>query len=281
MFIDGRKIRDRIQRELTVRLSGNRVALAIIIVGNNSVVENFVKIKKSFAQNIGADFFEYRFEETVSKEELIEKLKILGKDEHITGIVVQLPLPTHLDVVAILNAIPLEKDVDVLSSQAVELFEKGTLGILPPVVGAVKEILNDVDFQIMGKKILVVGQGRLVGLPVSVWLKQQGADVTVLSEPSKHLEDLVRNAEVVVSGAGVPRLIKPEIVVPGTLLIDAGSSESLGKIVGDIDPRCEEVASFQTPVPGGVGPVTVAVLFRNLVRLSEGMEKKLNIDLRG
>lgn len=279
MLIDGRIVRDRIQRELQVRLSGSKVALAILIAGNNPVVESFIKIKKSFAENIGAEFFEYRFDETVSEEELVEKLKTLARNTQITGIVVQLPLPMHVDAQVVLNTISVEKDVDVLSAQAIELFEKGTLRILPPVVGAVKEILDDVNFQVAGKKVLVVGQGRLVGLPVSVWLKQQGADVTVLGEPSEHLEDLVRNAEVVVSGAGVPNLIKPEMVTPGTLLIDAGSSESLGKIVGDIDPLCEAVSFAQTPVPGGVGPLTVAVLFRNLVRASEGMEKNLNIDL--
>lgn len=281
MLIDGRIIRDHIQRELQVRLLGSKAALAILIVGDSPVVESFVKIKKCFAENIGAGFFEYRFSESVSEEELIEQLSVLALDGRISGIVVQLPLPTHIDTGSVINAIPLEKDVDVLSSRAVELFEKETLRILPPVVGAVKEILNDVKFQIKGKRVLVVGQGRLVGRPVGVWLKQQGADVTVLGGHSEHLEDLIRNAEVVVSGAGVPHLIKPEMVAPGTLLIDAGSSESLGKIVGDIDPPCEAVAFAQTPVPGGVGPVTVAVLFRNLVRASEGMEKNLNIDLRG
>jgi methylenetetrahydrofolate dehydrogenase (NADP+)/methenyltetrahydrofolate cyclohydrolase len=281
MLIDGKTIRDRIQRELQVRLSGSKVALAILIVGDNPVVESFVKIKKSFAENIGADFFEYRFSETVLEGELVEQLKTLASDTRITGIVVQLPLPTHINTDFVVNAIPPEKDVDILSSRAIELFEKEALRILPPVVGAIKEILNDVKFQVKGKKVLVVGQGRLVGLPVGVWLKQQGADVTVLGEPSEHLEDLVRNAEVVVSGAGVPNLIKPEMVTPGTLLIDAGSSESLGKIVGDINPLCEAVSFAQTPVPGGVGPVTVAVLFRNLVRASEGMEKNLNIDLQG
>lgn len=271
MRVSGTIIRDRIESEVREMLDGRGVLpkLALLVVGDNPVIEGFVNVKKRCAARLGIEVIEKRFPDSVSTEDLLGGIEIFARDESIGGIVVQLPLPLEIPVDTILNAIPEAKDVDVLSQKALDRFEHGVSEVLPPVVGAVSEILRSAGYLVADRKVLVVGSGRLVGAPVATWLRLRGAHVTVLDKPSDHLTEYVRAAELVVSGAGAPGLIRPEMLTPGVALIDAGSSESLGKIVGDIDPLCEDVASFVTPVPGGVGPITVAVLFKNLALLSE------------
>ena len=271
MRINGKKIRDKIEGELREKLLHRHVKpiLAIFIVGENPVIEGFVNLKKIFAHNIGVQVLEQRFSAGVSQDEFKKALDLCVQSANISGIVVQLPLPSHLDTEIILNTIPPTKDVDVLSVLGLKNFEQGTSPILPPVVGAVREIFRETNVELVGKKALVIGRGRLVGMPVAVWLRAQGALVEVVDRSSGNLSEYTHEAEIVVSGAGVPGLIHSEILTPGVVLIDAGSSEDAGRIVGDITPECEHVAQFITPVPGGVGPITVAVLFQNLVRLSE------------
>jgi len=166
--------------------------------------------------------------------------------------------------------IPIEKDADVLSSVAREEFRNATVGaLLPPIVAAVVEIFKNTKVKPLGKKAVVLGTGFLVGAPVATWLTQQGADVTVLNSKSADLSAALRAADIVVSGAGSPHLIKPDMLKQGVVLIDAGTSESSGEIVGDADPACAPKCSLFTPVPGGLGPIAVACLFGNAVTLAE------------
>ena len=171
------------------------------------------------------------------------------------GVLVQLP---HPDAGALLPQLPPEKDVDALGLHP---------EVLAPVAGAVRELLERVNIEVRGKKAAVVGEGRLVGKPVSRMLRDMGADVSVVTLEQGSLSQL-KDADIVVSGAGAPHMLKPEMLKPGVVLIDAGASESGGKVVGDADPACAEVASFFTPVPGGVGPIAVAMLFKNLAELA-------------
>jgi 5,10-methylene-tetrahydrofolate dehydrogenase/methenyl tetrahydrofolate cyclohydrolase len=170
-------------------------------------------------------------------------------------VLVQLP---HPQADALLAQIPPDKDVDALG-----LAPK----VLAPVAGAVKEILARSDIEVRGKKAIVVGEGRLVGKPISRMLRDMGAEVSVVTLEQGSLAEL-KDADIVVSGAGSPHLIQPEMLKPGVILIDAGTSESGGRMVGDCDPACADAASVFTPVPGGVGPVAVAMLFKNLSTLT-------------
>ena len=277
MYINGKEIRDRIQHELAQKLQKRTspLTLAIIIVGENPVIEGFVAIKKRFAGAIGVQVLEKRFVADVSQQDLLNTLKKLSEDDTVSGIVVQLPLPVHIETQDILNQIPLNKDVDVLSQAGVDAFTAGTLMVLPPVVGAIAEVLYGVDIKLAGVRALVVGQGRLVGAPVALWLTRMGAHVTTTTDRSSDaLPALARDAQVIVSGVGVPGLITEDMVNADAILVDAGTSESSGRIVGDIDIKALEKARFATPVPGGLGPVTVAILFRNLVLLSENSAVK-------
>jgi methylenetetrahydrofolate dehydrogenase (NADP+)/methenyltetrahydrofolate cyclohydrolase len=181
---------------------------------------------------------------------------------------VQLPLPTHLDTEAICAAIPVQKDPDLLSRKAQENFIHSSSVILPPVVAAIDTIFSKYEVSLLDKKVAVIGQGKLVGVPVVTWIKQKGILSLIVDRKMLDDKSCLKEADVIISGAGVLNLITMDMVKDGVVLIDAGTSEAGGKIAGDIDPACAIKAALFTPVPGGVGPVTVAMLFRNLLELS-------------
>jgi len=260
MIIDGKKIAEKIFAETKARAEKlSHPPLVVALAGlQSSVAGSYVTLKEKRAGDAGCAF------------EVREVDAFAGDAD---AVIVQLPLPAEVDTKQALDAIPLEKDADVLSSAAREAFAKGdSRALLPPVVGAVREILVRNSVEVKGKRVVVLGQGFLVGEPVATWLTGQGAHVEIITLESGSLESL-KNANLIVSGAGSPGLIKPEMLTPGVVLIDAGTSELGGKIVGDADPACAEVASIFTPVPGGVGPIAVACLFKNAVTLAERTQK--------
>lgn len=188
------------------------------------------------------------------------------------AVVVQLPVPAGVNQKEACDAIPVSKDADVLSSVARAIFENMDLRspyLLPPVVGAVREIFIRNNVSPKGKRAVVVGGGWLVGNPCAVWLKQQSAEVKVVTPESGNLSEALAAADIIISGIGSPHLIKPDMLKQGVVLIDAGTSESGGTIVGDADPACAAKCSLFTPVPGGVGPLAVAKLFENVIMLAE------------
>lgn len=278
MIIDGNKIKEEIKQELrqkVVRL-GNKISLGVIWVGENPVSGRYIRMKKVFGEEIGITVNVYKFPDSVGAEELIKKVKeISGKE---SGIIIQLPLPATLDSKLVLSAIPSGKDVDLLSEKIYADFENGMSKILPPVVGAIKEILEQsgiTEDQISGLDVVLVGRGKLVGKPAAVWFKNLGANVILLGRDTKDISEFTKTADVIISGAGVPGIIKPEMLPEksetkfgGVILIDASTSDVGGKLEGDADPTCVEKCSIFSPVPGGVGPITVAMLFKNLLTLN-------------
>lgn len=237
-----------------------------VVVSPSLATESYLKVKSARARDAGMLMDVVRVTDDATTEDVIAAVTAPGAD----SVIVQLPLPERLDMDLILASIPEEKDADVLSSAAYYAFEQGTEGaLIPPVAAAVAEICIREGVAVRGMKALVIGNGRLVGQPVWQWLKREGADVLVVTKESQEtLPVLLPNMDIVVSGAGSPALIAPEHLKQGVVLIDAGTSESNGAIVGDADPRCAEIASVFTPVPGGVGPVAVACLFRNAAILA-------------
>ncbi len=270
MIIDGRAIAADIKEKIgsAIRSRGVAPTLGIVIVGDDAVIESFVRIKKKFGESLGITILEFRFPVTVSGEELLREVKLLGSRTDLDGLIVQLPLPSTVDTNEILSAVPTAKDIDMLAQSSVLAFARGEAKILPPVAGAIQEILERQQINIEGKEVLVLGHGRLVGKPVTLLLQHNHAHVTVVDKPIADLATHVREADIVITGVGTPMLITPEMVGPHTVLIDAGTSEAGGRIVGDADPMCAEIAALFTPVPGGVGPIAVAMLFKNLVILS-------------
>ncbi len=194
---------------------------------------------------------------------LVEALRNYGADALIDGVVVQLPLPAYIHVATILAAIPTEKDIDVLSPNAIAKYKNSALKILPPVAAAVQCILEQHAVSVVEKDVVILGNGRLVGAPVALLFRHNHAHVTVFDKPVQELAHVLRDADIVVSGVGKPGLVQPHMLKKGVVLIDAGTSESQGMLVGDVDPACAEHAALMTPVPGGVGPLTVVMLLKN------------------
>jgi methylenetetrahydrofolate dehydrogenase (NADP+)/methenyltetrahydrofolate cyclohydrolase len=267
MVINGREAAKEILTKVREDIAdlGHEPIVRAIVLQPSAATESYLSIKERRAREAGMYLELVRLEDDATTEQVLEKIALPGAD----AIIVQLPLPSSVDQERILNAIPLACDADVLSHEAHARFEAGEEGaLLPPVVAAVKEVLERSNVMPAGKTAVVVGKGWLVGEPVATWLSAQGAQVTSITREAGDLSSLL-GADIIVSGAGSPGLIRPEHLSPGVTLIDAGTAESGGAIVGDADPACATVASVFTPVPGGVGPMAVACLFRNAAILAK------------
>ena len=260
MIVDGRAIAEDIYRELTPFFKSRGAKLGIVVVGENPVIESFVGIKTRAAGTLAIAMERIDVPERASQDQVLEAIsRLAGATD---AVIAQLPMPKTIDIDAVLSRIPKEKDVDALNP----CVEEDDRPVQAPVALAVVEILRRSSVPIEGAKVVVVGEGRLVGKPTAWLLATLGARVSVFSLDKGSIEDL-KSADIIVSGAGKPGLIKPQHIKKGAALIDAGTSEQGKKVVGDIDPACETLASVFTPVPGGVGPVAVAMIFRNLREL--------------
>lgn len=271
MIVDGKKLAEEIKLSLKKEVLdlGKKIRLAIVKVGSDAVTEKFLSRKNKFAKDVGVDVKVYEFPEQISTNQLRKEISKAVHAEKNSGIIVQLPLPKHINTDYILDALPPNKDPDVLSSKSVGLFVSGRSKILPPVVGAVNHILATYSVQLTAKNTVVVGSGRLVGKPVAIWLVNQGATASVLNSKSRDISYFTKKADIVVSGVGKPAIITTDMVSDGVVAIDCGIAESNGMLVGDFDLGVAKQASLFTPVPGGVGPLAVAMLFSNLVELAK------------
>ena len=262
MIVDGKVIAEEIYAELVPKFAAIRrtIKLGIVVVGANPIIESFVRIKTQAAERLGIEMMRINVSEHSDAGKILQAVDRSLANTH--AVIVQLPLPAGIDVSEILAAVPNEKDVDALNPK---IAEEDRL-VHAPVALAAVEILKRNNTPIAGARTVVVGAGRLVGAP-SRWLLQSlGASVSMFTLEEGSIEDL-KEADIVVLGAGNPGFVKPEHLKKGVALIDAGTSELNKKITGDADPACAEAASVFTPVPGGVGPVAVAMIFRNLLAL--------------
>lgn len=250
------------------------LCLAVIQVGKFAASETYLREKQRACEYVGIRFKAHRFLQGMPTERLKKEIRIIAKNRSVTGLIVQLPLPSHLNAQEICDAIPLEKDADVLSSASFGLFALGRLPFLPPTVGAVQELFQRYNISIAGKRILLVGSGRLVGFPLASWLMRQKATLTIANSKTRNLPRLAKEADIIISGVGKPGLITGSMIKKGAVVIDEGTSVEQGLTKGDVDiESVSEKAGFLAPVPGGVGPLTVACLLGNLAILSE---KKLS-----
>lgn len=274
-YLDGKAIADEMKKELGRRLREMQdpLRLGIVMVGKNKASETFVGLKEKFARDIGCGIRRYEFEESISTNDLRARLKDIVHETRNKGIIVQLPLPLHIDTQSILNTIIPEKDVDVLSARAVGNFQVGKSKVLPPVAAAVEALFKKYGIEVRGRQAVVVGYGRLVGQPIATWLLKSGATLAVMGDEKSFDPEVLKKADIVVSGAGKPRLIKGEMVKDGVVIVDVGVSEVAGTLVGDVDAgSVAEKASFLTPQKGGVGPLTVAFIFHNLLNLQSKID---------
>jgi methylenetetrahydrofolate dehydrogenase (NADP+)/methenyltetrahydrofolate cyclohydrolase len=269
MIVDGKKLAEKIGGELreAVAALGRVPRLAIVLVGDDAPSKKFVERKRAFGEAIGVAVQVHNFSADIGEETLTEKVAALAADRANDGIIVQLPLPAQIDAQRILDMVPREKDADVLSTASVKDFERGS-SILPPVAGAVARVFEEYNVTVRGKRAAVVGRGRLVGEPVAIWLTLAGANVSVITRQTAGPEEILRAAEIIVSGVGKPGMIKADMIKEGAVVIDAGTANEGGALCGDVDlESVAPKASLVTPTPGGVGPLTVAYVFKNLVDL--------------
>lgn len=241
--------------------SGLKPHLAILLVGENPASKIYVEKKMNAAQEIGASAEVLEFGEDVSERELIRQIKTLNDAKEVKGITVQLPLPKSISEKSVLASIAPQKDIDGLTA-------------LSPYKGAtplaVMQILKENNISLKGKHAVVVGRSNLVGKPLALLLLEADATVTIAHSKTKDLATFTKQADVLVSAVGTPRLIKADMVKEGVVVIDVGISRQKDKLLGDVDfEEVSKVASFITPVPGGVGPMTVVVLLSNLVEASK------------
>jgi methylenetetrahydrofolate dehydrogenase (NADP+)/methenyltetrahydrofolate cyclohydrolase len=258
MIVNGKAISKELlaQVRTEVTCSGKKPIIRAITVRPSPATASYMRIKARRAVEAGMQLTIIALADTATTDDCIQAIKEGDAD----AVIVQLPLPETIDTARVLAALPPGKDADVLNRDTSTL-------LLPPVVGAVREILERAGVSPSGKRAVVIGNGWLVGQPVRAWLAAAGAEVVTLMRDSDNWTTVLKEADIIVSGAGVPGLIKPEHLTEGVVLIDAGTSESDGALVGDADPLCATVAGVFTPVPGGVGPIAVACLMRNVVEL--------------
>jgi methylenetetrahydrofolate dehydrogenase (NADP+)/methenyltetrahydrofolate cyclohydrolase len=275
MIIDGVALANTLTQSLTSRIARFKkpLRLAAVLVSDDAIGSpsaKFLQLKKKAAEKIGIEFVLHHFPSAISTEELREKVVEIDRAVDVDGVVVQLPLPFHIETQSILDMISSLHDVDVLSSYAQGTYIVGRSHILPPAVSAVKHIFESVDYSLRGKVCAVFGYGTLVGRPIAHWLAQQSATVNIINEYTRNPEQCSLIADVIVSGTGVPHLIRGDMVRQGAFVIDFGYSKKDGIISGDVDfEGAASKTSYITPVPGGVGPLVIASLLENLVLLTE------------
>lgn len=273
VIVDGKNLAREILDGLKPFFSAKKTALAIVSVGANPAAASFIKEKSKAAGILGIEFLHFNFTSDVSNKFLRAEIGEIGKRDFIKGVVVQLPLPQKFNTQYLLNAIPVNKDPDLLNERSWGAFLTGCFKIMPPAAKTVKIILEKYGVVPQKKNCAVLGSGRLVGLPVANWLMQEKATVFILNELTKNPEKIIKKSDLVISGVGQPGLITKKMVKKGAVIIDFGYGQKNGKVEGDIDWKSiKKRVALITPTPGGTGPLLVAVLFQNLRDLM--MEEK-------
>lgn len=272
IILDGKQTSKNIIEELKAKFEQNPTdkKLAIISVGDDygSAVYCNMKRKKSEYIHVGCDVF--HFEETISQEELEDKVKELANDDNYAGIMIQHPIPKKFDEQKCFNLIPPEKDVDGLSATSFGLIAQDKQMFVPATALGIMKLLKAYDINLVGEKVLMIGKSQIVGLPLSVMLMKAGATVTVAHSRTKNLEEIVKDFKIVIVAIGKPELVKAEWFTEGQIIVDAGYNEGN---VGDVDHLAYEKASYYTPVPGGVGPMTIASLLSQTAEAIDKMSK--------
>jgi len=272
MIIDGKAIAQTILERLEIEVANLpfRPVFIDCVVGDDPVSLSYVRIKGKTAEKLGLEFKIAQYPATISTEALIDELTTLQSDARLCGLIVQLPVPDHIDKQAVIDAIKPELDVDCIGTTNMQTFySNNAQHMTPPTAGAIIELLSSLDMPFEGKSIIVVGQGELVGRPVTQMLRAQGLEVHTADESTTNLAELLTGADIVISATGQPNLITGSMIKVGSVIIDAGTTESNGGIVGDVEfSSVEPKASHISPVPGGVGPVTVAKLLENVALIA-------------
>src|SRR4051794_11061059 len=271
--IDGKAVaaavRERVKVDVAayVEEAGRVPGLATVLVGDDPASEIYVRNKRRTTEEVGMRSIHHAPDTAIREDELLELVRDLGEDEEVDGILVQLPLPAHIDPDRVVAAIDPRKDVDGLTPVNAGLLAHGTPGLVPCTPAGVMELLAHEGVELEGAEAVVVGRSKLVGVPVARLLLAANATVTICHSRTRDLDATCRRADVLVAAVGVPRLLGAEAVKPGAIVIDVGMNRLEDGLAGDVDyEAAAEVAAAITPVPGGVGPMTIAMLLSNTLQ---------------
>lgn len=244
---------------------GKQAGLAVVIVGNNPASQVYVRNKMKACENVGFYSENIELDENISEKELLQEIDKLNKNDRINGILVQLPLPSHINELKIIDSISPEKDVDGFHVANIGKMVIGDeTGFISCTPYGIMQLLEEYKIEIAGKDAVIIGRSNIVGKPMALMLIQKGATVQVCNSRTKDLRKKLNDADIIIVAAGVPKLLKKEDVKEGAVVIDVGINRIDGKICGDVDyEEVVERASYITPVPGGVGPMTIASLIKN------------------
>jgi methylenetetrahydrofolate dehydrogenase (NADP+)/methenyltetrahydrofolate cyclohydrolase len=283
-ILDGRELGRTIEKDLMSRIEnlkgrGLHPHLAVVIVGDDPASHVYVRNKEMACERCGIKSTRIDLDSSVTEIEILKVVEMLNLDDSVNGILVQSPLPKGIDESMIIDAINPQKDVDGFHNVNLgKLVQGNTSGLLPCTPAGIMKILELSDFETSGKNALVIGRSRIVGMPLSILLAQRGIDatVTIAHSRTKNLAEICRQADLVVAAIGRAEFVKPEWIKPGAMVIDVGinripdsTRKSGSRLTGDVDPDVMDIAGWMTPVPGGVGPMTIAMLMSNTVMGTE------------
>ena len=275
-LIDGKAIAAEITEEMRLRAQALREkgivpCLAVILAGNDPASEIYVRNKRRACKRAGIESRMIRLDQSVSREEILREIHALNQDPAVHAVLVQLPLPGHLDETEILSAVLPEKDADGFHPLNAGRLLTGEKGVLPCTPAGCMELLRRTGVSLSGAEAVVIGRSNIVGKPMSLLLLRENCTVTLCHSRTKNLAEQVRRADVVICAVGRPGLVTGEMVKPGATVIDVGINRLAdGRVVGDADfESVSAVAGAITPVPGGVGPMTIAMLMKNAILAAE------------
>ena len=273
IILDGKKLRDKIFENLKQRLNNmsEKPTLAVILVGDDPASQIYVKNKKKTAENLGINSIVINYPSDISENILLDKIQELNNDNKITAILVQLPLPKHIDKFKIIDAIAPEKDVDGLTPyNSGKLFAGEDPYVYPCTPKGILLLLDEYNIELEGKHVVVIGRSNLVGKPVAQMLLNRNATVTMCHSHTKNLSDITKTADIIVSAVG-KNIIGEKMLKSDCVVVDVGIFKDVsGKICGDVDfANASKIAAYISPVPGGVGPMTIASLMLNTVELAD------------
>jgi len=265
-IIDGKAISKKILENIKDRVNNlnDKPGLAIILVGNNPASQIYSSLKEKRSREVGFHCERYDLDETINEDDLLKVLDGLNQKKNIQGIIVQLPLPKHINESRIVDSVLPHKDVDGFTSVNLGNLAKGNNLLVPATAKACIELIKSTGEKIEGKNAVIIGRSKIVGKPVSTLLLQENATVTICHSKTKDITKHTKNADILIAACGSPRLIKRDMVKEGSIVIDVGINRIPEGIVGDVDfETVKEVAGYITPVPGGVGPMTIMMLLEN------------------
>lgn len=276
-LMDGKALAEKIQTELKQRIQalqpqiGRPPGLAVLMVGDNPASAAYVRNKERDCAKVGIASFGSHFPTNTTQSELEKVIQAMNQDERVDGILVQLPLPEHLDSVAVLHQIDPDKDADGLHPLNLGQLVRGETGLRSCTPAGVMRLLQEYQIPLKGKQAVMVGRSILVGKPLALMLLEADATVTIAHSRSQNLADITKSADILIAAVGRPAIVTAEMVKPGAVVVDVGinSIEDVNgksRLVGDVDfTSVQQVAAFLTPVPGGIGPMTRAMLLQNTI----------------